>query len=78
MNILNFDKWNYINEKFNAEIKDIEKNDKTNDIKDSIVVKETENSEPIIYSIDGDSITSNKNKRVWMITANLTGSQQMI
>ena len=60
MNILNFKKWNHINEKFNAEIKDIEKNDKTNDIKDSIVVKETENSEPIIYSIDGDSITSNK------------------
>ena len=60
MNILDFDNWNYINEKFNAEIKDIEKNDKTNDIKDSIVVKETENSEPIIYSIDGVSITSNK------------------
>ena len=36
------------------------KKDKTDDIKDSIVVKETENSEPIIYSIDGDSITSNK------------------
>lgn len=60
MNILDFEKWNYINEKFNAEIKDIEKKDKTDDIKDSIVVKETENSEPIIYSIDGDSITSNK------------------
>lgn len=60
MNILDFDKWNYINEKFNAEIRDIEKNDETNDIKDSIVVKETENSEPIVYSIDGDTITSNK------------------
>lgn len=62
MNILNFEKWNHINEKFNAEIKDIEKNDKTNDIKDSIVVKETENSEPVIYSIDGDSITSIQNQ----------------
>ena len=62
MNILNFEKWNHINEKFNAEIKDIENNDKTNDIKDSIVVKETENSEPVIYSIDGDSITSIQNQ----------------
>jgi hypothetical protein len=60
-NINDFDVWKYINEKkFNAEIKNVEKEDNSSDIKDNIIVKETENSEPIIYSIDGDSITSNQ------------------
>lgn len=60
-NICNFDEWKLINEKkFNAEIKDIEKDEEISDIKDNIVVKETENSEPIIYTIDGDSIRSNR------------------
>jgi hypothetical protein len=60
-NICNFDEWKFINEKkFNAEIKDIEKDEEVSDIKDNIVVKETENGEPIIYTIDGTSITSNQ------------------
>ena len=60
-NICNFDEWRVINEKkFNAEIKDIEKDEEISDIKDNIVVKETENGEPIIYTIDGTSITSNQ------------------
>lgn len=60
-NICNFDEWKFINEKkFNAEIKDIEKDEEISDIKDNIVVKETENGEPIIYTIDGTSITSNQ------------------
>jgi ribosomal protein S17E len=60
-NINDFDVWKYINEKkFNAEIKNVEKEDNSSDIKDNIIVKETENSEPIIYSIDGNSITSNQ------------------
>lgn len=60
-NINDFDVWKSINEKkFNAEIKNVEKEENTSNIKDNIIVKETENSEPIIYSIDGDSITSNQ------------------
>jgi hypothetical protein len=60
-NIRNFDEWKFINEKkFNAEIKDIEKDEEIGNIKDNIIVKETENGEPIIYTIDGTSITSNQ------------------
>lgn len=56
-NIRNFDEWKNIDEKFDAEIKNTEqKTDET----DNIIVKETENSEPIIYSINGDTVTSNQ------------------
>lgn len=63
-NIRNFDEWKFINEKntnaFNAEIKDIEGEgdnivDKTTD---NIVVRETDNSDPIVYSIKGTQVIS--------------------
>lgn len=73
-NINDFDVWKYINEKkFNAEIKNVEKEDNSSDIKDNIIVKETENSEPIIYSIDGDSITSNQKQTGVGINGNPNG-----
>lgn len=72
-NINDFDVWKYINEKkFNAEIKNVE-TENTSDIKDNIIVKETENSEPIIYSIDGDSITSNQKQTGVGINGNPNG-----
>lgn len=64
-NIRNFDEWKFINEKntnaFNAEIKDIEGEGDNNIVDkttDNIVVRETDNSDPIVYSIKGTQVIS--------------------
>lgn len=67
-NICNFDEWKFINEKntnaFNAEIKDIKKDNNTTadntTATDNIVVKETDNSDPIVYHIQGTQVFSNQ------------------
>jgi hypothetical protein len=63
--ILEFEGWKYLKEKFNADIKDVDTKKDMNDIentkfKDTIVVNDIENSEPIIYTIDGTTITAHQ------------------